>query len=62
MKTPESIAAKLADDLRSRWGLRKRGDRSKLRPDEAKIMEAQERDIDRLIARGIRSALNLRQD
>ena len=54
-QTPEDVAAKIADDLRARWGLRRRGDHNNLRSNEIKIMDAQERDIDRLVSRRIRS-------
>jgi hypothetical protein len=50
-------ARKISDDLRQIWGLRKRGDRSKLRPNEIDVMANQEREVDTLIARRIRSLL-----
>jgi hypothetical protein len=54
----DKTARKIADDLRGRWGLRDRGDRSKLRANEIDIMAKQESEIDRLIARRIKKLLS----
>lgn len=52
-----ATARKIADDLRLQWALRRRGDKRRLRPDEIKIMERAEQEIDALVVKRIKALL-----